>query len=68
MSGTFNIVFDDPDDTQAEDFRFSLCAATDREIGPNDSRITELIIPGGRCARRDYSAPGLCDGASSSSK
>jgi AraC family transcriptional regulator len=47
---TYNIIYNDPDDTPPEDFRFSLCAATDKAIEPNDAGVTEFTIPGGRCA------------------
>jgi hypothetical protein len=36
LSGTFNIVHNDPDETPPEEFRFDLCAATDRPIAPNE--------------------------------
>jgi AraC family transcriptional regulator len=49
-SATFNIVHNDPDETPADEFRFDLCAATDRAIGPNDAGVTEFRIPAGRCA------------------
>ncbi|MEO8016278.1 MAG: AraC family transcriptional regulator [Pseudomonadota bacterium] len=49
-SATFNIVHNDPDETPPEDFRFDLCAATDRPIGPNEMGVTEFLIPAGRCA------------------
>jgi AraC family transcriptional regulator len=50
-SATFNIVYDDPDQTPPEEFRFCLCAATDEPIEPNAAGITELVIPAGRCAQ-----------------
>lgn len=49
-SATFNIIHNDPDDTPPEEFRFDLCAATDRAIPPNDAGIHEFMIPAGRCA------------------
>jgi AraC family transcriptional regulator len=49
-SATFNIVHNDPDETPTEEFRFDLCAATDRPIGPNDAGVSEFVIPAGRCA------------------
>jgi AraC family transcriptional regulator len=49
-SATFNIVHNDPDETPPEDFRFDLCAATDRDIAPNDAGVQEFVIPAGRCA------------------
>jgi len=50
LSATYNIVYNDPDETPAEEFRFSLCAATDKPIEPNDAGVTALTIPAGRCA------------------
>jgi AraC family transcriptional regulator len=49
-SATFNIIHDDPDETPPEEFRFDLCAATDRPIAPNDAGVQEFRIPAGRCA------------------
>jgi AraC family transcriptional regulator len=50
FSGTFNIIYNDPDEVPPEEFRFSLCAATDKPIEPNDTGVTALTIPSGRCA------------------
>jgi AraC family transcriptional regulator len=50
FSATFNIAYDDPDETPPDEFRFALCAATDKAIAPNDAGVTELTIPAGRCA------------------
>jgi len=50
VSATFNIIHNDPDETPPEDFRFDLCAGTDRPIGPNDAGVVEFVIPAGRCA------------------
>ncbi|HEU4781495.1 MAG TPA: AraC family transcriptional regulator [Steroidobacteraceae bacterium] len=50
ISATFNIVHNDPDEVPPEDFRFDLCAATDREIAANESGVREFVIPSGRCA------------------
>jgi AraC family transcriptional regulator len=49
-SATFNILYDNPDDTPPAEFRLDLCAATDRAIQPNDAGIVAKTIPGGRCA------------------
>jgi AraC family transcriptional regulator len=49
-SATFNIAYNDPEETPPEEFRFSLCAATDKPIGPNEAGVTAMTIPGGRCA------------------
>jgi AraC family transcriptional regulator len=49
-SATFNVWYDDPDATPAEEFRLDLCAATDCDIGANDAGIVMKTIPAGRCA------------------
>lgn len=50
VSATFNILFDDPAEIPAEDFRMDICAATERPIEANAYGIIEKTIPGGRCA------------------
>jgi len=50
LSATYNIVYDDPDETPAEEFRFGLCVATERAIEPNEAGIVAQTIPAGRCA------------------
>ena len=45
LSATFNIIHNDPDETPPEEFRFDLCAATDRPIAPNDAGVVEFLIP-----------------------
>jgi len=50
FSGTFNLIYNDPDEVPPEDFRFSLCAATEREIEANDAGVVAMTIPAGRCA------------------
>jgi AraC family transcriptional regulator len=49
-SATFNFVYDDPELTPPEEFRFGLGAATDKAIGPNAAGVVEFRIPAGRCA------------------
>lgn len=49
-SATYNILYDDPDAVPADAYRFDLCAATQREITPNDQGIVAAMIPHGRCA------------------
>lgn len=51
QSATFNIIYNDPDETPPEEFRFRVCAATDKPIGHNDAGVTEMVIPAGRCAQ-----------------
>ena len=50
VSATFNILYDDPETTPPEAFRLDLCAATDREVAPNDAGVIVKRIPAGRCA------------------
>jgi AraC family transcriptional regulator len=50
VSATYNIIYNDPDETPPEEFRFRLCAVTDKPIEPNDAGVTEMCIPAGRCA------------------
>jgi AraC family transcriptional regulator len=47
---TFNILYDKLPASDPRDFRFDLCAATEREIGANDFGVVVKTIPGGRCA------------------
>jgi AraC family transcriptional regulator len=49
-SATFNINYNDPQETPPEEFRFTLCAATEQPIEPNEAGVAELTIPAGRCA------------------
>jgi AraC family transcriptional regulator len=49
-SATFNLLYDDPAETPPEDFRFDLCAATDRDVAGNAFGVVAKTIPGGRCA------------------
>ena len=50
VSATYNILFDDPSETPAEEFRLGICAATQAPVAPNDAGVTNSVIPGGRCA------------------
>lgn len=49
-SATFNLFYDDPARTPAEDYRLDLCAATDAEIAANAYGVVAKTIPGGRVA------------------
>ncbi|MFZ5891500.1 MAG: AraC family transcriptional regulator [Myxococcota bacterium] len=50
VSATFNVFWDNPEDTPADQFRMDICAGTDREIIENDFGVFESSIPAGRCA------------------
>lgn len=49
-SATFNLAYDDPEQTPPEDFRFDLCAATTRPVEPNTYGVVAKTIAAGRCA------------------
>lgn len=50
-SATFNILYDDPANTEPADFRLDLCAAIEcQEVPANEFGIMTKVIPGGRCA------------------
>src|SRR5262245_60211682 len=46
ISATFNVVYKH----SPVDSRYDLCAATEREVAPNDIGVVNKTIPGGRCA------------------
>jgi AraC family transcriptional regulator len=49
-SATFNILYDKEPGSDPEEFRFALCAATDREVPDNPFGVVSRTIPGGKCA------------------
>jgi AraC family transcriptional regulator len=50
LNATFNILYDKLPESDPSEFRFDLCAATDREIAGNEFGIVAKTIPGGKCA------------------
>jgi AraC family transcriptional regulator len=56
-SATFNLVYDDPDETPPAEFRFGLCAGIDRPVPANDAGVVEFVIPAGRCALLRHRGP-----------
>lgn len=50
-SATYNILYDDPTTIAPSEFRFDLCAATDRDVSSPDHGIIMKTLPKGRCAR-----------------
>jgi AraC family transcriptional regulator len=50
QSATFNLVYNDPDETPPDDFRFGLCVATEKAFTPGDADMMAMTIPAGRCA------------------
>jgi len=47
---TFGIIYDDPDHTEPENFRFDVCGELTAPLEKNDFGIVEKSIPGGRVA------------------
>jgi AraC family transcriptional regulator len=56
-SATFNLVYDDPADVAPADFRFDICAATDRAVPESSWGVVEKVIPAGRCAVQRHVGP-----------
>jgi AraC family transcriptional regulator len=50
LSATFNILYDNPYETELQAFRLDLCAGLTGPLPGNDPAIIEKRIPGGRCA------------------
>jgi AraC family transcriptional regulator len=51
ISATFNLLYDDPHETRANQYRFDLCAATSHDIAPNPQGVVASTLAGGRCAK-----------------
>lgn len=58
VSRTFNLVYDDPATTKAEEYRFDLCAQLPSAISTAieeslaaESAMRKLVIPAGKCAK-----------------
>ncbi|MBE1162683.1 AraC family transcriptional regulator [Dyella acidiphila] len=49
-NATFNILYDDPQETDPADYRFDLCVATDLALAGDSSGIVRKTLPAGRCA------------------
>lgn len=49
-SKTFNLLYDDENNTAPDKYRFDLCCSVDREIQENSVGIVNKIIPAGKCA------------------
>jgi len=47
---TFNLIYDDPDITEPEDFRFDVCCSIDYAVEENSNGIMSKVISGGKCA------------------
>jgi len=49
-SKTYNLVYDDPDNTRPENFRFDVCCSIVNTIEKNSYGIVNKVIPAGKCA------------------
>lgn len=49
-SRTFGIAYDNPDTTEAENFRFGICGSVTTDVPANPYGVVDSAIPGGRCA------------------
>lgn len=49
-SRTFNLLYDDRELTNPENYRIDLCAETKSTVAANDYGVAEKVIPAGRCA------------------
>ncbi len=49
-SETFGIVYDNPDTTEPEQFRFDICGSVSGDVPDNPQRVVSKVIPAGRCA------------------
>jgi AraC family transcriptional regulator len=50
VSATFNVLYDDPNETSPDQFRLDLCAGIERPVADNPFGVVEKKIPAGRCA------------------
>ena len=50
-SRSFGIVYDNPDTTEPDQFRFDIAGEVLAEVPPNAQGVLNKCIPGGRCAR-----------------
>ena len=49
-SKTFGIVYDNPDTTEPEQFRFDICGSVSEDVPDNPQGVVNKAIPRGRCA------------------
>lgn len=49
-SNSYGLVYDDPNNTDQNDFRFDICGSVLNEIPDNAYKIINKTIPGGKCA------------------
>jgi AraC family transcriptional regulator len=48
-SQTFGIVYDNPDTTEPDKFKFGICGSVTEDIPDNPQGVQNRVIPGGRC-------------------
>ena len=53
-SRTFNLIYDDPSNTPAEQFRFDLACAVKTKVIDDNYGIVTKVIPQGKCAKISY--------------
>lgn len=51
ISRTFNLIYDDPQNTAAQDYRFDLACSIESHLKPNDHGVITKQLPGGLCAQ-----------------
>jgi AraC family transcriptional regulator len=49
-SRTFGIIYDNPDTTPPEEFRFDICGEVSTSVPGNSQGVVNKVISGGRCA------------------
>ncbi|QGM45005.1 AraC family transcriptional regulator [Methylocystis heyeri] len=49
-SKTFGVIYDNPDTTEPQAFRFDICGEVDADVPANPQGVVTKLIPGGRCA------------------
>lgn len=49
-SKSFGIVYDNPDTTEPDQFKFGICGSVTEDIPDNPQGVQSSLIPGGRCA------------------
>ena len=49
-SKNFGIVYDNPDTTEPEQFRFDICGSVSDDVPDNPQGVVNKVIPSGRCA------------------
>jgi len=49
-SKTFNLIYDDPNTTAANEYRFDLCCEVNQDVKENEHGVINKKIPAGKCA------------------